>query len=326
MSRRETSESTREMAESALLKARPGSTGWYRATCPFCPMRIGKHDRRGSFGIRVADGFFHCFRCGVAGFLKQGTVDSLSRRRGRGRDEPVTQSTEATAPPPGFTLLASGPGARALSFKRPRRYLARRGVSRTFAIEAHIGAVGKRCADCRRSYKHADDCAYVARVNRPEPGSVVRNRIIVPMRGDDGAWFGWVGRVWRSGPDIMLPYYYPPGMPRASLLFNHSAITVETDEPVLVVEGVFDALPHWPNAIATLGKDYTEQQVEAMTASRRPIVVCLDGDAWEQGRALCWQLQLEGQRAAYVKLPPKTDPGDADPAWLRNEAKKALVA
>jgi len=92
----------------------------------------------------------------------------------------------------------------------------------------------------------------------------------------------------------------------------------------MVVEGVFDALALYPNAVAVLGKA-SEAQMEALQESKRPVVIVLDGDAWQEGWAMAARLKFKGQRAGSVRLPPKLDPDEVDPAWLQEEVKKALL-
>jgi DNA primase len=88
-----------------------------------------------------------------------------------------------------------------------------------------------------------------------------------------------------------------------------------TQEPLWVVEGVFDALPLFPYGVATFGKSVTPEQVELLASLRRPLVVCLDGDAWTECMALAARLGMRRQAAGrdndvtWAKLPPASDPG-----------------
>jgi hypothetical protein len=97
-----------------------------------------------------------------------------------------------------------------------------------------------------------------------------------------------------------------------SRLFNEAAIDVETADPLILVEGRFDALPLWPNATAFDGKP-SDGQVERLRQARRPLVVALDGDAWIEGEMLAMRLELYGVRAGWLRLPPTTDPGNFRP-------------
>jgi DNA primase len=108
-------------------------------------------------------------------------------------------------------------------------------------------------------------------------------------------------------------------------MFNHATLLKETDTPAIIVEGVFDAIAFWPDAVAVLGKP-TPAQVYALASARRPIAVVLDGDAWEEGEMLALKLRFEGQRAGSVHLPPRVDPDEVDRDWLRAEARSSLGA
>lgn len=145
------------------------------------------------------------------------------------------------------------------------------------------------------------------------------NRIVVPLVGTDGKLWGAVGRAWERDP---LPYRTMEGMQR-DRLFNDAALDVATRRPVLVVEGIFDALPFYPHAVACLGKP-SPPQVDRLAASRRPIVVCLDGDAWRDAEVLMLKLRLRGVEVEFLRLPGGTDPNDLDPEDLTAQAANLI--
>jgi DNA primase len=146
--------------------------------------------------------------------------------------------------------------------------------------------------------------------------------VVVPILSPDGEWLGHVGRSWQK--DAELPYLYGKGLQRRETLYNAAALNVQTDKPVMVVEGVLDALALWPDAVAVLGKP-SEPQIWALADAARPVAVVLDGDAWSEGEALAMTLRLEGQRAGSVRLPPKTDPDEVDRGWLDEEVRRCLT-
>lgn len=277
------------LARRALSEVVPSGKGWGRANCPFCPLILGKTDRKRAFGIHLTSGKYHCFRCGTAGYLSDLTAVVL--------DDDVSEEVIVMRPPDGYSPIGEEPLLSAISAEPARTYLARRGIRRDLAREAKIGA----CLEGKYS-----------------------GRVIVPILAPgSGTWLGWVGRAW--SPYAERAYTYPKGMRRAEILYNHAALQVETDTPALIVEGVFDALAYWPDAVAVLGT-FSNEQVEAMVSARRPIVSVLDGDAWRKGLELSLRLRCEGQRAGTVKLPPTKDPDEVDKAWLREEAVRSLEA
>jgi DNA primase len=130
-----------------------------------------------------------------------------------------------------------------------------------------------------------------------------------------------VGRTWFKSDRA---YSYPKGMNRGDVLYRGAQLWEHTDEPLIVVEGVFDALYMWPHGVALLGKA-SEYQMEALFESPRPVVIILDGDAWEEAYAMKLRLQLHGKKhVGHVRLPPKKDPDDMPRDWLAEEIRRAL--
>jgi DNA primase len=120
-----------------------------------------------------------------------------------------------------------------------------------------------------------------------------------------------------------MTYLYPKGTQRGRLLYNHDALSVETDIPLMIVEGVFDTFPFWPHAAAVLGKP-SHLQVAALIQAKRPIAVVLDGDAHDESLALSLRLQFEGVRAGCVKLPPRKDPDEMNKEDLLRAARECI--
>jgi hypothetical protein len=282
--------SRREQVMEAISGKRPNAGNWVRTRCPLCLAMVGTPDRHGALSANLESGYWHCFRCGSRGWLKDPPDRDAQMAQAAGR--PVT-----AGPPEGYEVLT---GCRALSAAPANNYLAyrrrkSRGNPRPEVVEAaQVGVC----------------------LSGPYFG-----RIIVPMLAADGAtWLGWIGRAWRD--DVDLKYRCSDGLDRGNL-YNAAAIGEQTTEPVLVVEGIFDALALWPDAVAVLGKP-TPDQLDMLAASPRPVVMALDGDAWEEGWALAHVLKLKGQRAGAIRLPPGQDPDEVDPAWLREEARLCL--
>ncbi len=279
-----------ELVLDAMGDAKRSRGGWWRVNCPFCMLTTGKADKRASLGIKPAIEFYACFKCGARGGVK-------------GIDEGLIKKAKAELPPPaqvgkpdGYECLADHDVWESIFMTSPRTYLEERGLSKETIQGAKLGAA----------------------VHGKYAG-----RIIVPVFDVDGStWLGFSARDWTNRQK--LRYRYPPGMQRGRLLYNQAAIHVPTDRPLLVVEGVFDALPYWPDAVACLGKP-GEHHRDILLDAARPIAVCLDGDAHEEGWALAQFLLLNDKTAGSVRLPPTEDPNSVDPQWLVAEARRCLV-
>ncbi len=264
---------------------------WWKANCPFCIDRVGKHDKDRCMSVHAGSGGWHCFRCRARGRVR--LPDGLVVERAL----IPTQEVAAIQPPQGFVLLGEEPGASAVSLEQARAYLRSRRLPEDIWQSARIGAC----------------------VGGPYAG-----RVVIPVFApDDQTWVGFSARLWTAKCDKRLKYRNATGEWKSRVIYNASALTEETDEPCYVVEGCFDALAHWPHAVAVLG-DATDTQTAILAQARRPLVVVLDGDAWTKGWALAMKLRLEGVRAGAVQLPTGLDPDEVDAAWLWEEARASL--
>jgi hypothetical protein len=281
-----------DMVLNAVAGRRASNSGWVRGNCPFCEMKTDKPDRKQCLGLHVATGKWHCFRCGSGGIITDLPDDITDLKPETPEDKETRRPVE---PPEGFRPIYDGDWLTALMCAAPLDYLRGRGLSDELGKEAGIGAVfeGK-----------------------------LRGRVVVPIYDlDGGTWLGWSARAWYAG--AFRKYLYPSGMMRAELIYNHKALHVATDKPVYVVEGVFDALALWPDAVAVLGKP-SSFQVDALEIAKRPVVVCFDGDAWREGDALSRKLRFLGQRAGFIRLGPGIDPDEMDRAELDKLAFESL--
>ena len=281
-----------EMAQQAAQTARPRASGWWRAPCPFCALE-GKGLRDTTFSIQMETGHFHCFRCSTAGALEPD--DDLIERAEVAKTDLEKLAEEARRPPPGFLELGRGDGLTAWCTTAARKYLAKRGVAPEVIRRAHIG--------CVLSGRYED-------------------RIVVPVLVG-GEWRGWIARDFTGKAD--KKYMNARGPWRGDLIYNAAGLAVATDEPFLLMEGTFDTFPYALNeAGAFLGKPTPSQMALIAMEARRPVVLVLDGDAWEEGWALARMLRLDGIRAGSVKLPPGLDPDQVDVNWVRNQAHLSL--
>lgn len=224
------------------------------------------------------------FRC-----FRCGTFGTLPGFEGV---EELPYDDAAWDPPEGFYRITEEPAASSRALAPAREYLVGRGIGIDLLREAGVGA-------CLRGR--------------------MRGRVVVPITDAGGVWRGYVGRDWSGLRE--RPYDYPPDMRRYELLYNPGALT--DPEGVLVVEGVFDALALWPYAVALLGKPSQAQRDQLGTALG-PVVVLLDGDAWEEGWALAMGLRLDGRRAGAIRLPPKVDPDEVDRELISQAAQACL--
>jgi hypothetical protein len=273
----------------------PSSRGEWRACCPFCEKAAGKIDVKFKLHMNPGKGVYSCFRCGAGGRADLAWLGEL-------RNEPPPETPqELLGPPDGFERLR----ADTLSHRPFLRYLEKRGVL------AEAGAVGVGCCLHGR---------YAGRVIFPHTFNSTRWVGDTSM-GSDASWMGFVARS--IYPEITPKYLYPAGMNRAGSLWGLHTPGLNA-YPLFLVEGVFDALSLYPNAVASFGKNVTDEQIDILLDLKgiTRLVVCLDGDAWEEARILQMRLKLrDPERFVYwCRLPPGTDP-----CSLGGKVKKYII-
>lgn len=270
----------------AIAGKRPNAKRRIRANCPLCEIVVQKADRKACLEFNAENGWWKCFRCDSRGRLDELPFDLSTLT-------PRTQAEKDARPPvnlpEGFVPLWKAEERASMVARPAVRYLRTRVDERTIEL-ARIGAA----------------------VRGP-----FRGRVVVPIY-KGGKLAGYVGRLWqkkvREGDK---KYLYNPGFSRADVLYNEDALYVTTDRPVLVVEGVFDTFPFYPDAVALLGKP-SPAQIEMMLQARRPIAVVLDGDAHREATQLAMTLRLHGKRAVDLRLPAGVDPDeDVENVWRR---------
>ena len=188
----------------------------------------------------------------------------------------------------------------ARSYAPQRHFLARRNVPPS---------------DWKRYRLHACALGYYARM------------CVIPRYGEDRKWDGFTARSWYG-----KVYKYPQGMMRDRFYLD-GRIAQEISSPILIVEGAFDALPY-RTTIACLGKP-NHQLLLRLVKSRRPVVFCLDGDAYHD--AVLAAFKLASMRydddnpspSTALCLPPGSDPCDVartDPRAMPFAAEVLLRA
>lgn len=294
----------RDLIVGACIGGTPNSEGFVRVNCPVCPSRYGKPDSHHSLGFRSRTGGFRCFRCHVNGRIQGGNYIPPEEA-----DAHIEEKPKVIIDRSSFFSLWQGDLLTSPVLADARRFLKDRGIHENHweTADIHAATTGKYA-----------------------------NRVIVPHRDENGEWWGFTSRkhptttMWGlvenslTGRDDDSPkVLYPKNMERTRM-YNDQVLQVETDKPAMVVEGCLDAVWYLPDAVAALGKP-TKSHFDSLVSAKRPIVFCLDGDAWEEGRAFAYRLRLRNCRAGFVKLPALNDPNSVDPNWLRDQVANADI-
>ncbi len=229
---------------------RLNGSGSVKALCPF------HDDHEPSLAVDLHRGLFTCYGCGWRGDL----FDFVERLEGtRGVD----------------TLLATWDASQSADVEPPPP------VGRRFTPEVFRSMV----RPCWERVTGAAGYA-VRRGIAPEVlrafrvlWDPVRKMTVFPIRWR-GRWVGYQARTLGEGPS---KYVFSVGFPRREVLYLSTEYGVEPRHPLLLVEGVFDALravTHgWTYVAATFGATLTDQQIAYLREEvRGRVIVCMDGD------------------------------------------------
>lgn len=129
-------------------------------------------------------------------------------------------------------------------------------------------------------------------------------RVIIPSFDKDGILNYFVGRAWVNKK---MKYKNPASVPKDEIIFNEKLI--DWDKDIFLVEGAFDSF-FLSNPLVMLGKKMSKLIFETLySKANADIVICVDGDAWEDG--LKMYNELNGGRLynkiKIVKLPKDKD-------------------
>lgn len=260
-----------------------GRPGWVQVDCPDCGTGTGKFH----LGISLTTGASSCWRCG-----RKNTATVLARLTGRaagpmrelvdhaGLGPRTVPKAGRLAVPAGITDL--GPAHRA--------YLTQRGF-------------------------RPDEVARVWGVRGIGNARRLSWRLFIPIY-HHGEVVSWTTRAVNPAAPQR---YISAKLEEESI--RHKNILYGADyahHAIVIHEGPTDVWATGPGAVATCGTGFTEAQLRAM--SRYPVrVVCFDTGADAQKRAidLARMLSPFPGTTHNVVLESGDDPGDADPAELR---------
>lgn len=278
--------SNEEVIKAALIKrygeVKPTSSGWYRIPCPTCE----KKDRR-KCKRYVSPQYFtsNCFICNV----------KLSRDELLGDMGNIILTSEK----PVIIEKPENPNARILPGYRfiPVDKLPTDHPAIAFLAKDHLTDL-KRYAEIHKIVYCPSDAGKQF-ASRPFISSA--DRLIFPVYFK-GEMVGWQmrsipGTVYGDMADVVRYYHL---FNKGKYLYNYDqAIGYKS---VILVEGVKKALK-LPNAVASLGKNLSAQQIQLLHGWR-DIIILLDADSPAQqiGKSLEAGLRSCGKRALNIDL------------------------
>ena len=248
--------------------------------CPFC------HKSTKKFAVNINKNAFHCWHCGARGrslitLFKRLDVSpsQLKQLRSLLSDDQIRNYVEEETTtdlylPPGFKPLWKP--IKNIHYLNAIKYLRNRGITDYDIIRYQMG--------------YAMDGPYA-------------NRIIIPSYDNNNKLNYFLARsFYESG----LKYKNPP-VSKNVIVFENQ---INWHMPIILCEGVFDAIAIRRNAVPLLGKFVPRKLLRAMIKNQvKEVYVALDDDAIMEAREIEHSLSQHGIDVKLVNL-EKKDPSE----------------
>ena len=260
--------------------------------CPVCSYDIkglNHGDGKGNFEVNYYMGVYKCWSCSES-MDTHGSINKLFNKWGNRRSretwkliggdfiKKTERKYKKVKLPQEYILFEDGIKL-SIPYKEAYNYLIKRGLNDKIIDKYKIGYITE---------------------------GQYTGRIIVPSYDKDNKLNYFVSRSYVGHKNK----YKNPEAEKDKIIFNEHLINWDKD--VYLVEGVFDMF-FVDNAIPVLGKSVSEKLWTMLyDKTQKNIIICLDGDAWEDAKKL--YRKLEGGRLTgkvkLIKLPIDKDIGE----------------
>lgn len=287
----------------------------FRFNCPFCIKKKGTKDVSGHLYINPnkvinnIKGWFFCHRCGSSGPL-----DKIKKTTDYTNNESTVSSDNWVKC---LNRVKFGKNQAKMVYKKEKskielpedykpiikcteayKYLKSRKITDEHIKDYNIGFGNKNLSkleDDEDKFKFA--------------GS---GRIVFPDYDDSGNLKYWVARTYKNH---YVKYKNPKDFNSRDQIYNLS-MAKEFDR-VIVTEGVISAIIAGRNAVATYGKNITQEQIAILSeANFKEYYIALDGDALSGKKSsvlsLAEELRLRNHDVWVIMLPYYDDPASVE--------------
>ena len=272
------------LLESVLGSSYKTSRGNYAFKCPFCQHYKNKLEINCITNAK-SENPWHCWVCEAKGKTVKSLFKSVKIQPNKlaelnliitpGKDR-TKQIVSALELPKDFISLIDISNLNKTSILEARRaliFLKKRGISQEDIIKYNIGFC------CEGSYK---------------------DRVIIPSYDEHGILNYFIARAFIEG---IQKYKNPPTDAKSAIGWE---LYINWDAPIILIEGMFDALAVKRNVIPLFGKIIHEKLMKKLVSSSvNRIYIALDPDAIKNALKYAQELMAYGKEVFLVELDGK---------------------
>jgi DNA primase len=270
------------LLESVLGTSNKTSRGNYSFKCPFCTHHKNKLEINCITNAK-SENPWHCWVCEAKGK----TIRSLFKNA-KIPDNKVAELNMIIAPGKEYKQVTT-------TLELPKEF-----ISLTDIVENKIATIESKHAIKflrKRGITPEDIIKYNIGFCNDGP---YKERVIIPSYDENGIINYFIARAYKDGP---TKYKNPPADAKSAIGWE---LYINWDAPIILVEGMFDALTIKRNVIPLFGKIIHEKLMKKLVRSSvNRIYIALDPDAIKNAFKYAEQLMAYGKEVFLVELDGK---------------------
>ena len=270
------------LLESVLGTSNKTSRGNYSFKCPFCTHHKNKLEINCITNAK-SENPWHCWVCEAKGK----TIRSLLKNM-KAPSNKLTELNMIIAPGKEYKQVST-------TLELPKEF-----ISLTDIVENRITTIESKHAIKflrKRGITPEDIIKYNIGFCNDGP---YKDRVIIPSYDENGIVNYFIARAYKDGP---TKYKNPPADAKSAIGWE---LYINWDAPVILVEGMFDALTIKRNVIPLFGKIIHEKLMKKLVRSSvNRIYIALDPDAIKNAFKYCEELMSYGKEVYLVELDGK---------------------